>query len=179
MDAAFAIAQVRAATLTVRQGVWAGKPRLGSMRWWRTEPPRCQRRALVLDVASPPAMQVAIAMDVGAAGSRTEQGVWRDIVVDGQWHFYEWNLDLLSDWTQWKSASGAVLNNSTGVFPTSGQVTLDSILFKGGDFSAEFLLDSVMVNSAGSLAVMDYVPEPVGLGIWAGFSAVLAARRRR
>lgn len=130
------------------------------------------------DVANPPTMQVAMTMDVGSAGTRTEQGVWRDIVADGQWHFYEWNLDLLADWTQWKSATGAVLNNSSGVFPTSGQVTLDSILFKGGDFSAEFMLDSVMVNSAGSLSVMDYVPEPGALGVF-GVSLMGMLRGRR
>jgi hypothetical protein len=130
------------------------------------------------DIVSPPVMRVAIAMDVGAAGARTEQGVWRDIVADGEWHFYEWDLDALGDWTRWKSASGGVLNNSAGVFPATGQVTLDSILFAGGDFNAEFLLDSVMVNSAGSLSVMDYVPEPgavSGLCVGAG---VLLCRRR-
>lgn len=134
--------------------------------------------AQATELTNPPAMQVAISMDIGTGG-RTEQGVWRNVVPDGEWHFYEWNLDALGDWTQWLWSNGSVLNNSTGVFPTSGQVTLDSILFKGGDYNAEFLLDSVMRNSAGSLSVMSYVPEPgvVSLGLVGG--GLMALRRSR
>ena len=130
------------------------------------------------DLANPPTMQVAISMDAGASGTRTEQGIWRDIIADGQWHFYEWNLDWPADWTQWIHSTGSVLNNSTGVFPTSGQVTLDSILFRGGDHNAEFLLDSVMRNSAGSIAAMDYVPEPAGCS-FVGLAGLATLRRAR
>jgi hypothetical protein len=131
------------------------------------------------DMATPATtMQVAISMDVAADNSRTEQGVWRPIIADGEWHFYEWNLDGLADWTQWRNGAGAVIGNSTGAFPTIGNVWLDSILIRGGDHNAEFMFDSIMVNSAGSLAAMDYVPEPGGLAVL-GIGGIALLRRSR
>jgi hypothetical protein len=53
--AAFASAQLSAATETVRHTGSAGRPVRGSRMWCSTSPPRCQRRAAVLEVARPPA----------------------------------------------------------------------------------------------------------------------------
>ena len=53
--AALASTAVPPVTETVRHTGAAGSPLRGSRMWWNTYPPRRQRRAVVLEVASPPA----------------------------------------------------------------------------------------------------------------------------
>ncbi len=105
----------------------------------------------------------------GAAG--LDAGVARRIIADGEWHFYEWNLDDLSQWTQFPGAGD-------GILPTSGNVYVDSILFNGGAFDVEFLLDTIVYNPNGSLAVL--VPEPTGASLAIiGTLVFLGGRGRR
>ena len=59
--AVLASAQLAAATDTVRQYTGAGSPVRGSRMWCSTSPPRRQRRAVVLDVASPPSRMATTA----------------------------------------------------------------------------------------------------------------------
>ena len=59
--AVLASTQVAAATDTVRQYTGAGRPVRGSRMWCSTSPPRRQRRAVVLDVASPPSWMATTA----------------------------------------------------------------------------------------------------------------------
>jgi hypothetical protein len=121
--------------------------------------------------------QIVLDTDAGS-GNLSDAGVARTIVADGEWRLYEWSLDAAADWTSFAGSDGLLGTNGN---INTGSVTVDSILFKGGNFNVELLLDSVMRNSAGSLSVMS-VPEPTGaaaaaaalLGIAAG-----APRRRR
>ena len=52
--ATFAASAVGAATDTVRHTGGAGRPLRGSRMWCSCRPPRCHRRAIVVDVARPP-----------------------------------------------------------------------------------------------------------------------------
>jgi hypothetical protein len=110
-------------------------------------------------------MTAQIVLDTDAGGGNlSDAGVAKTIIVDGEWHLYEWSLDSVADWTSFGGSDGLL---GTGGNINTGGVTVDSILFKGGNFNVELLLDSVMRNSAGSLSVMS-VPEPRG-----GAAAVL------
>lgn len=105
-------------------------------------------------------LSTQIVLDSGAVGggADSDAGVARSILADGEWHYYEWNLDDPAEWTAWRDGAGNIINGSDGIIPTVGQVSIDSIIFKGGNVNVEFFLDGVMRNTRGSLAAM--VPEP-------------------
>jgi hypothetical protein len=114
-----------------------------------------------------PALQVAIVIDdeppEGLVRSR-----WLEVIPDGNWHLYEWDLDATPD-TEWLG-DGAV---------DSPVVTIDSIFVRSvgappADWDAVFWVDDVGHNPLGSL-----VPEPAVLSLAALGGACLARRRRR
>ncbi len=117
-------------------------------------------------------LQTQIVLDTGAGGgTNSDAGVLRNVITDGEWHYYEWNLDSPADWTSW------FITGSDGVIPTNGTVTIDSIMFLGrGGTTVEYFLDSVMRNTNGSLSAMSYVPEP---SCAMALIAVSASSRRR
>ncbi|TWT97807.1 hypothetical protein Pla108_19590 [Botrimarina colliarenosi] len=85
-----------------------------------------------------PGISVQIALDDPVSADR---GVPQQLIADGQWRLYEWDLEDDSQWLGWVNGDGAI----TG--PTA---TIDSIFFTGeGD--AEVYLDTVAYNSEGSL----------------------------
>jgi hypothetical protein len=93
--------------------------------------------------------------DFDGAVNTTERGEFIDIIADGQWHLYEWDLD---DATRWAGFAGTGVNGEINA-PT---VTIDGIWtvrpgVVGDDFDATFWIDDVGHNPTGSLAV---VPEP-------------------
>lgn len=92
-------------------------------------------------------MQVSIAIDDFGSdllANTTEQADFKNVVADGEWHKYEWQLDPIF----WSSAFGAA-----GDGQLDANFTLDSVLFQGfGD--AVVYLDDVFYNSTG------VVPEP-------------------
>ena len=57
MLAVLASTQELAATVAVRHGPVAGRPVRGSTMWWYSPRAVCQRRTVVLEVASPPAAE--------------------------------------------------------------------------------------------------------------------------
>lgn len=118
--------------------------------------------------------QIVLDTDAGG-GDLSDAGVARTIIADGEWHLYEWSLDAAADWTSFVGSDRLLGTNGN---LTTGNVTVDSILLKGGNFNAEILLDSVMRNSAGSLSVMS-VPEPTGLATMSLVTASVALIRRR
>jgi hypothetical protein len=125
-------------------------------------------------------MTTQLVLDSGATGggANSDAGVARTILADGEWHYYEWNLDSAADWTAWRDISGNVILGSDGIIPTTGQVTIDSIILRGGNANVEFFLDGVMRNANGSLAAMTPVPEPQVLLTLAMFASTLAMKRR-
>jgi hypothetical protein len=120
-------------------------------------------------------MTTQLVLDTGAGGGDdSDAGVARTIIADGEWHLYEWSLDSASDWTSFEGSDGRIGMNGVITF---GSVTIDSILFNGGNFNVELLLDSVMRNTAGSLSVM--VPEPGGASALLVALGAMVWRRRR
>jgi hypothetical protein len=119
-----------------------------------------------------------LVLDSGDAGggADSDAGVARGVVADGEWHFYEWDLDDAAQWTAWRDAAGNVIGGSDGALPAGGRVSIDSIVLRGGNANVEFYLDGVMHNAGGSLAEMLPVPEP-GAVAWAVLAAGLLLRR--
>ena len=131
------------------------------------------------DPSSPLSTQLVLDSGASGGGADSDAGAPLSILADGEWHFYEWDLDDPSDWTAWRDASGNVIGGSDGLLPSTGQVTIDSILLRGGNANVEFFLDGVMRNANGSLAAMLPVPEPSGAGVLVTlFGAVLLRRGR-
>lgn len=86
-----------------------------------------------------PGVSVQLAIDDPGTADR---GISKDVIADGQWHLYEWNLEDDGEWQAWVNGDGTI---------TGPTVTLDSIQFTGsGD--ALIYLDSVAHNPLGSLA---------------------------
>ena len=89
--------------------------------------------------------------------AETNGGVPKDVIADGQWHLYEWNLDDETGGPDgWGSVPG--IFNGDADFE-DGSYTIDSIILRGPDVPTSTLyLDFVAKNDAGSVA--DLVPEP-------------------
>jgi hypothetical protein len=128
---------------------------------------------------SPLATPLTAELVLDGGGTDSDAGVPRTLITDGDWHYYEWDLDDPSDWTAWRDANGNVVAGSDGVLPPAGNVSIDSILLRGGNGSAEFFVDGVMRNAGGSLSAMLPVPEPGVVGMMSLASIALLRRRRR
>ena len=122
-----------------------------------------------------------LVLDGGAgAAAGSDAGVPLTVLQDGEWHYYEWDLDDPADWTAWRDINGDVISGSDGRLPSTGQVTIDSLVFRGGNADVQFYLDGVMRNANGSLAAMLPVPEPgTGAVVLLGASLLLGRRARR
>jgi hypothetical protein len=123
-----------------------------------------------------PGFRTTIALDNAAnVAAEMDGGVQKDVVADGQWHLYEWNLDEPTDWTSVPGIGGAA--------PLAeGARTIDSIFLLDGtglatDPGKVLFLDFVALNDAGSVALI--VPEPTSLGLIGIGALGLLARRRR
>lgn len=93
-----------------------------------------------------PGVSVQIAVDDPGTADR---GISQDVIADGNWHLYEWNLEDNSQWEAWVTGNGTIDG------PT---LTLDSIQFSGAG-NALLYLDSVAHNPLGSLeAGMPFLP---------------------
>jgi len=88
-----------------------------------------------------PGVSVQIALDDPGTADR---GISQDVVADGEWHLYEWNLEDNSQWEAWVAGNGTIDG------PT---LTLDSIQFSGAG-NALLYLDSISHNPLGSLSPM-------------------------
>jgi hypothetical protein len=131
-----------------------------------------------LSGAGPLSLQLIVDSD-GGGGVNTDAGRSLSVIADGEWHLYEWNLDKASDWVVWPVATGSDGKIGTGGSGNSGIVTIDSILFAGGNVNVEYLLDTVGHNQYGSLNVMEGLPEPGSLSFIAlGLLGLVRGRRR-
>ncbi|QDT69303.1 hypothetical protein MalM25_22390 [Planctomycetes bacterium MalM25] len=85
-----------------------------------------------------PGLTVQIAVDDPGSADR---GELKNVIADGEWRLYEWDLDDDSQWSGWVSGDGVI---------TGPMLTIDSIfLYGSGD--AEVYLDTVAHNPSGSL----------------------------
>jgi len=91
-------------------------------------------------------------------GINNNGGLPKDVIDDGQWHIYEWNLDDDTGGPDgWGPVAGIIAGTST---VEEGNHTIDSIIFRNSNVPATstFNLDFVALNRNGSIA--DIVPEP-------------------
>jgi autotransporter-associated beta strand protein len=92
-----------------------------------------------------PGIEVQILVDDPGTA---EMGTLQEVIADGQWHLYQWNLEDDSQWDGWVNGNGSV---------DQASVTIDSIYFWGaGD--AQIYLDTVSHNPEGMLTVPTYAP---------------------
>ena len=87
-----------------------------------------------------PGMTVQIALDDPLTADR---GVLQNVIADGNWHLYQWDLENDAEWDAWVSGDGSI---------TGPTVTIDSIFFYG-DGNATLYLDSITYNPDGLIAV--------------------------
>ena len=100
-------------------------------------------------------LQVGVGIDDGysAGTTGTEISNSIDVIADGKWHLYEWNLADANLWTNFNAGNGAI--DGPNAF-------IDSIFFHTGSSTANeaftVYLDTVAYNPNGSLASL-IVPE--------------------
>jgi hypothetical protein len=112
-----------------------------------------------LSGAGPLSVQLILDSD-GGGGANSDAGKPLSVIADGEWHLYEWNLDNPSDWVPWSIVAASDGKLGTAGSGDSGVVTIDSIIFQGGNVNVEYLLDTVGHNQFGSMNVMQGLPEP-------------------
>ena len=87
-----------------------------------------------------PGVTVYLALD--DLTSTIERGLGQEVIADGRWHLYEWDLSDDSQWNAWTGSANGILDGAT--------VTIDSIQFAGAG-NALIYLDDVAHNPDGSL----------------------------
>jgi hypothetical protein len=112
-------------------------------------------------------------------GASNNGGVEKTIVADGQWHFYEWNLD---DTTGGANGWGPITGILAGVATVAdGSHTMDSIVFRSttGPATATIYMDFIAKSDSGSIANL-LVPEPATFALAGmGMIGLVAAARRK
>jgi len=97
--------------------------------------------------SAPAGAQIALTIDDTRNGSsdRTELSSKLNIINDGKWNLYEWNLSG-GTWTSFASGNG-VLDSST--------LSLDAVMFYGNNTASDWTiyLDDVSHNASGTLPV--------------------------
>lgn len=117
---------------------------------------------------------VSMLIDDNAA-SAGERSSFKQVVADGKWHLYQWDLADVDDWSNFSGGDGDI--DGPNVF-------LDSLYFSGtaGTSGGPVLgsttvwIDGVAYNPSGTLDAL--VPEPATLAA-IGLGAVMFRRRRR
>jgi len=132
------------------------------------------------DLSAATGLTTQIVLDSGPTGGgvNTDAGRLLNVVADGNWHLYEWNLTNPSDWVPYTPATGSDGKLGVNADFSTGNVSIDSIVFNGGNVSVEYLLDTVGFNNTGSMSVMT-IPEPSIPGLMLAVVVAVATPRRR
>lgn len=107
---------------------------------------------------------------VGGANNH-QISVFQDVVADGAWHLYQFELASASNWNLFAGAQA----NPTAI--NDATVTIDSLAFLGATGVADtatFFVDNVTYSTDGPIQV----PEPAALPFAALGSLALVRRRR-
>ncbi|MCE5340250.1 MAG: phosphodiester glycosidase family protein [Planctomycetaceae bacterium] len=94
-------------------------------------------------------MKISLAID---NAGQTERGNLLDLVNDGNWRYYEWNLDDNSQWQGWSNGDGQI---------SPGEFTIDSIQIFGSNSNGTIYIDNVMYNPNGKIG--DEIQIPVSV----------------
>jgi hypothetical protein len=127
----------------------ATRPAIGSVGFWAKTADPNMRISLVVDDAS---------------GLTGERGLAQNMIADGQWHPYFWDIEDHDQWEGWVNGDGAI----------DGHFTLDSIQIfgppnVGSDLDAVVFIDSVSHITPGPLAGDfngDYIVDASDYLIW-------------
>jgi hypothetical protein len=115
-------------------------------------------------------VQVAPVLEGPAGTGEATVGTLKTVIKDGQWHFYQWNMDSAAEFSApWKDVYDDAASLGDGDLEATN--SFDSIAFvstNGGDLT--FRMDEIQYDNAP-------VPEPAGLALF-GLGAVLLRRRK-
>jgi len=103
--------------------------------------------------------------------------VLKDVTADGEWHFYQWNLDDFSGSADGWTSVANIIGNAGSATIEDGFHTIDSVIFRHADVGTLPIVDNVRKTTL----FMDYVvksstgtitlPEPpVSGGVGADFN---------
>lgn len=90
-------------------------------------------------------LEVALAID-STADVTADRGIRLDLIADGQWHRYAWDLEDDRQWDPWFNGDGVI---------DSADFTIDSIQLFGGNSNATVFIDDVFHDTA-PIAAADF-----------------------
>lgn len=117
---------------------------------------------------------VSILIDDGTTTSNgLERGQFFQIIADGAWHLYQWDLSEDGNWANFNAGNGII--NGPNAFIDALYFSSAPATSGGANFSGSVWIDTVAYNPNGRL---DYlIPEPVSLSLVMAGVTLLTRRR--
>jgi hypothetical protein len=97
-------------------------------------------------------MKISLAID---NAGQTERGRLTNLVNDGKWRYYQWNISDSNQWEKWYDGDGRI---------SPGNFTLDSIQIFGGNSNGTVYIDTIMHNPNDRIDDEIKIPDSVQLG---------------
>ncbi len=117
---------------------------------------------------------ISILIDDGTTTSNgLERGEFFQIIPDGEWHLYQWDLSEDGNWANFSGGNGVI--NGPNAFIDSLYFSSAAATSGGTNFSGSMWIDTVAYNPNGRL---DYlIPEPTSFAVLVCGATMLARRR--